>query len=84
MVFWHPKGWTIFRILEDYIREKLRISGYEEIKTPEVVDRKLWERSGHWDKYRENMYITEIDEEHANEKRECLLKPMSQPCHVQV
>ena len=68
MVFWHPKGWTIFRILEDYIREKLRISGYEEIKTPEVVDRKLWERSGHWDKYRENMYITEIDEEHANEK----------------
>ncbi len=84
MVFWHPKGWTIFRILEDYIREKLRISGYEEIKTPEVVDRKLWERSGHWDKYRENMYITEIDEEHANEKRVNALKPMSCPCHVQV
>ena len=84
MVFWHPKGWTIFRILEDYIREKLRISGYEEIKTPEVVDRKLWEKSGHWDKYRENMYITEIDEEHANEKRINALKPMSCPCHVQV
>tara|TARA_Y100001935_G_scaffold249573_1_gene248393 strand:+ start:882 stop:2810 length:1929 start_codon:yes stop_codon:yes gene_type:complete len=84
MVFWHPKGWTIFRILEDYIREKLRISGYEEIKTPEVVDRKLWEKSGHWDKYRENMYITEIDEEHANEKRTNALKPMSCPCHVQV
>ena len=84
MVFWHPKGWTIFRILEDYIREKLRISGYEEIKTPEVVDRKLWEKSGHWDKYRENMYITEIDEEHANEKRVNALKPMSCPCHVQV
>jgi len=84
MVFWHPKGWTIFRILEDFIREKLRISGYEEIKTPEVVDRKLWEKSGHWDKYRENMYITEIDEEHANEKRVNALKPMSCPCHVQV
>ena len=84
MVFWHPKGWTIFRILEDYLREKLRISGYEEIKTPEVVDRKLWEKSGHWDKYRENMYITEIDEEHANEKRVNALKPMSCPCHVQV
>ena len=84
MVFWHPKGWTIFRILEDYIREKLKISGYEEIKTPEVVDRKLWEKSGHWDKYRENMYITEIDEEHANEKRVNALKPMSCPCHVQV
>ena len=77
MVFWHPKGWTIFRILEDYIREKLRISGYEEIKTPEVVDRKLWEKSGHWDKYRENMYITEIDEEHANEKRVNALKLQS-------
>ena len=84
MVFWHPKGWTIFRILEDYIREKLKIAGYEEIKTPEVVDRKLWEKSGHWDKYRENMYITEIDEEHANEKRVNALKPMSCPCHVQV
>ena len=84
MVFWHPKGWTIFRILEDYIRDKLIISGYEEIKTPEVVDRKLWEKSGHWDKYRENMYITEIDEEHANEKRVNALKPMSCPCHVQV
>ena len=84
MVFWHPKGWTIFRILEDYVREKLKTSGYEEIKTPEVVDRKLWEKSGHWDKYRENMYITEIDEEHANEKRVNALKPMSCPCHVQV
>ena len=84
MVFWHPKGWTIFRILEDYIREKLKTSGYEEIKTPEVVDRKLWEKSGHWDKYRENMYITEIDEDHANEKRVNALKPMSCPCHVQV
>ncbi len=84
MVFWHPKGWTIFRILEEYIRDKLQTSGYEEIKTPQVVDRKLWEKSGHWDKYRENMYITEIDEEHANEKRVNALKPMNCPCHVQI
>ena len=68
MVFWHPKGWTIFRLLENFIREKQLSAGYEEIKTPQVLDRKLWEKSGHWDKYRENMYITEIDEEHANEK----------------
>ena len=84
MVFWHPKGWTIFRILEDYIRDKQIKAGYQEIKTPQVVDRKLWEKSGHWDKYRENMYITEIDEEHANEKRTHALKPMNCPCHVQV
>ena len=84
MVFWHPKGWTIFRILEDYIRDKQIKAGYQEIKTPQVVDRKLWEKSGHWDKYRENMYITEIDEEHANEKRINALKPMNCPCHVQV
>ncbi len=58
--------------------------GYQEIKTPQVVDRKLWEASGHWDKYRENMFITEIDEEHANEKRVNALKPMNCPCHVQI
>ncbi len=84
MVFWHPKGWAIFRILEDYIRDKQIKAGYQEIKTPQVVDRKLWEKSGHWDKYRQNMYITEIDEEHANEKRVNALKPMNCPCHVQV
>ena len=83
MVFWHPNGWTIYRALEDYMREKLSGS-YQEIKTPQVVDRKLWEASGHWDKYRENMFITEIDEEHANEKRVNALKPMNCPCHVQV
>ena len=77
MVFWHPKGWTIFRILEDFIREKQLRAGYEEIRTPQVIDRKLWEKSGHWEKYRENMYITEIDEEQANEKRVNALKPMS-------
>ena len=84
MVFWHPRGWTIYTKLEEYIRFRQQESGYHEIRTPLVVDRKLWEKSGHWDKYRENMYITEIDEEHANEKRVNALKPMSCPCHVQV
>ncbi len=84
MVFWHPKGWTVYRALEDFMRIKQIESDYEEINTPEVVDRKLWEDSGHWDKYRENMFITEIDEEHANEKRTNALKPMNCPCHVQV
>ena len=84
MVFWHPNGWTIYRALEDYMRYRLNNSNYQEIKTPQVVDRKLWEASGHWDKYRENMFITEIDEEHANEKRVNALKPMNCPCHVQV
>ena len=83
MVFWHPNGWTIYRALEDYMRDKLSGS-YQEIKTPQVVDRKRWESSGQWDKYRENMFITEIDEEHANEKRVNALKPMNCPCHVQV
>jgi len=84
MVFWHPNGWAIYRALEDYMRRRLTAAGYREIRTPQVVDRKLWEASGHWDKYRENMYITEIDEEHANEKRINALKPMNCPCHVQV
>ena len=84
MVFWHSKGWTIYRILEDFIRKQQIEAGYEEINTPQLVDRKLWEQSGHWDKYRENMFITEIDEEHANEKRINALKPMNCPCHVQV
>ncbi|MBF9035544.1 threonine--tRNA ligase [Rhodobacterales bacterium HKCCE2091] len=84
MVFWHPNGWQIYRVMEDYMRRKLTHAGYREIKTPQVVDRKLWEASGHWDKYRENMFITEIDEEHANEKRVNALKPMNCPCHVQV
>ena len=66
------------------MRDKQIESGYEEINTPQVVDRKLWEESGHWDKYRENMFITEIDEEHANEKRTNALKPMNCPCHVQI
>ena len=84
MVFWHPAGWTIYNELQSYMRKMQSSNGYEEIRTPEILDRKLWEKSGHWDKYRENMYITEIDEEHANEKRTNALKPMNCPCHVQV
>ena len=84
MVFWHPKGWSMYIALQNYIRKKQIANGYDEINTPLVVDRKLWEASGHWDKYRENMFITEIDEEHANEKRVNALKPMNCPCHVQV
>jgi threonyl-tRNA synthetase len=84
MVFWHPNGWTVYRILQNFMRDKLEAFDYQEINTPLVVDRKLWEASGHWDKYRENMFITEIDEEHANEKRTNALKPMNCPCHVQV
>jgi len=84
MVFWHPYGWNIYKTLQSFIRNKLDKNGYLEINTPQVVDRKLWEASGHWDKYRENMFITEIDEEHANEKRVNALKPMNCPCHVQI
>ncbi len=84
MVFWHPNGWTIYRALEDYMRRRLGKAGYKEIKTPQVVDRILWERSGHWEAYRENMFIVEVDEEGAKEKRINALKPMNCPCHVQV
>ncbi|WP_377831303.1 threonine--tRNA ligase [Acidimangrovimonas pyrenivorans] len=84
MVFWHPNGWTIYRTLEDYMRRRLSRAGYKEIKTPQVVDRILWERSGHWEAYRENMFIVEVEEEHAKEKRMNALKPMNCPCHVQV
>ncbi len=84
MVFWHPNGWQLYRTLQDYMRRRQRDDGYLEINTPMVVDRKLWEASGHWDKYRENMFTTEIDDEHANDKRTNALKPMNCPCHVQV
>ncbi|MCA3444348.1 MAG: threonine--tRNA ligase [Rhodobacter sp.] len=84
MVFWHPNGWLIYRTLEDYMRRRQRGAGYQEIRTPQVVDRVLWERSGHWEAYRENMFIVEVDEEGAREKRINALKPMNCPCHVQV
>ena len=83
-VFWHPDGWTVYTTLQDYMRRKQRADGYQEVNTPQVVDRKLWEASGHWDKYQEHMFIVEVDEEHAREKAINALKPMNCPCHVQI
>ncbi|WP_296419020.1 threonine--tRNA ligase [Pseudooctadecabacter sp.] len=83
-VFWHPNGWLIYTQLQDYMRRKQRAGGYVEVNTPQVVDRKLWEASGHWEKYQENMFIVEVDEDHAREKAVNALKPMNCPCHVQV
>jgi threonyl-tRNA synthetase len=78
MVFWHPKGWTIYATVEEYMRRIQRDNGYQEIKTPLIVDRTLWERSGHWDKFRENMFTVH------SEHRDYAVKPMNCPCHVQV
>ena len=83
-VFWHPNGWRIYTTLQDYMRRQQTRDGYVEVNTPQVVDRKLWEASGHWDKYQENMFIVEVDEEHAREKAINALKPMNCPCHVQI
>ncbi|NKW71873.1 threonine--tRNA ligase [Rhodobacteraceae bacterium R_SAG10] len=81
-VFWHPNGWRIFLTTQDYMRRRLNSAGYVEVNTPQIVDRKLWEASGHWDNYQEHMFIVEVDEEHAREKRVNALKPMNCPCHV--
>lgn len=78
MVFWHPNGWTIWQVLEQYMRKVQKDNGYLEIKTPQIVDRSLWEKSGHWDNYGEMMFTT------ASEKRDYAIKPMNCPCHVQV
>ena len=78
MVFWHPNGWTIWQVLEQYMRKIQKDNGYLEIKTPQVVDRSLWERSGHWENYAENMFTT------SSENRDYAIKPMNCPCHVQV
>jgi len=83
-VFWHPNGWKIYTTLQDYMRRQQTRGGYVEVNTPQVVDRKLWEASGHWEKYQENMFIVEVDEEHAREKAVNALKPMNCPCHVQI
>ncbi|MCB1333986.1 MAG: threonine--tRNA ligase [Roseivivax sp.] len=83
-VFWHPNGWTVYTTLQDYMRRQQRRGGYVEVNTPQVVDRKLWVASGHWEKYQENMFIVEVDEEHAREKAVNALKPMNCPCHVQI
>jgi threonyl-tRNA synthetase len=83
-IFWHPNGWTVYTTLQDFVRRRQRAGGYVEVNTPQVVDRKLWEASGHWEKYQENMFIVEVDEEHAREKAVNALKPMNCPCHVQI
>jgi len=78
MVFWHANGWSIYKELEDYIRRKISKEGYKEIKTPQILDKDLWVESGHWDKYKDNMYKTVIDD------RELMIKPMNCPGHVQI
>jgi threonyl-tRNA synthetase len=78
MVFWHDRGWTIYLLIQDYIRGLLREHGYQEVHTPQVVDRTLWEKSGHWDKFRANMFTTH------SENRDYAIKPMNCPCHVQI
>ena len=94
-VFWHPNGWTIYTQLQDYMRRKQRAGGYQEINTPQVVDRKLWEASGHWEKYQHHMFLVEVDESRDGEDDDAsvkdksqtrinALKPMNCPCHVQV
>ena len=77
-VFWHPKGWTLYRAIQDYMRKRLEAADYVEVNTPQLVDRQLWEDSGHWEKFRENMFIAE------SEDRMLAIKPMNCPCHVQI
>jgi threonyl-tRNA synthetase len=83
-IFWHPNGWTIYTELREYMRRRQRAGGYVEVNTPQVLDRKLWEASGHWEKYQDHMFIVEVDEEHAREKAINALKPMNCPGHVQI
>ncbi len=83
-IFWHPNGWMLYTTMQDYMRRQQRRGGYVEVNTPQVVNRKLWEESGHWENYQEHMFIVEVDEEHAREKSINALKPMNCPCHVQV
>ncbi|PPR59972.1 MAG: Threonine--tRNA ligase [Alphaproteobacteria bacterium MarineAlpha3_Bin3] len=77
-VFWHPKGWTLYRTLRSYMRERLNAEGYIEVNTPQMVDRVLWEASGHWDKFREHMFTSDVEDKVLG------LKPMNCPCHVQI
>jgi threonyl-tRNA synthetase len=78
MVFWHPKGWVIWQVVEQYMRAKLSTRGYQEVRTPQVLDRVLWEKSGHWENYREHMFTT------ASENRDYAVKPMNCPGHIQI
>jgi threonyl-tRNA synthetase len=82
-VFWHPKGWKLYRVLEDYLRRRLDASDYREVKTPQLLDRKFWEASGHWEKFRHAMFIARVEDE-AEKDRVLALKPMNCPCHVQI
>lgn len=86
-VFWHPHGFTLFRTIENYIRDRLRIEGYVEVRTPQLVSSELWKRSGHWDKFRKNMFLA-VDAEPSEQPEETVhqlgLKPMNCPCHVQI
>ena len=79
-VFWHPKGWRLYRTAESYMRRRLDAAGYQEVKTPQLVDRALWEASGHWEKFREHMFIARVEDE----DKVLALKPMNCPCHVQI
>jgi threonyl-tRNA synthetase len=78
MIFWHEKGWTLFRLLENYIRDKVNKHGYHEVKTPVLLDRSLWEKSGHWEKFAENMFTAKVED------KIMALKPMSCPCHIKI
>ena len=84
MTFWHPRGWIIYKSLREYISRKQQKFGYDEVNTPAVVDRSLWERSGHWEKFHEHMYLVNVDEKIEREGRISALKPMNCPCHVQI
>jgi threonyl-tRNA synthetase len=79
-VFWHPKGWKLYRTTEAYMRRRLDAAGYQEVRTPQLVDRALWEASGHWEKFREHMFIARVEDE----DKSLALKPMNCPCHVQI
>jgi threonyl-tRNA synthetase len=79
-IFWHPKGWKLYRTTEDYMRRRLDAHGYQEVRTPQLVDRALWEASGHWEKFREHMFIAQV----PDEDKILALKPMNCPCHVQI
>ncbi len=83
-VFWHPKGWTLYRVIENYIRMRLGRAGYVEVRTPQLIDRKLWEESGHWEKFGEHMFTVENADKETGVKRVLAIKPMNCPGHVQI
>ena len=78
MVFWHDKGWTLYQIIEQYMRNKLKENNYQQVKTPQIVSKQLWEKTGHWQNYRDEMFTTQ------SEEHDFAIKPMNCPCHVQI